>query len=134
MDLPNDANLIATFHHYEPFDFTHQGADWVTPSRPRGLACCNSGQVNAINLPFDIAQSWSEHSGYPVYLGEFGAYGSNGKGAALPDRVNYTRIVREEAAKRGIAWAYWEMASGHGVYDIGSGRTLQDLVKALIPG
>ena len=26
--LPNDPNLLVTFHYYEPFHFTHQGATW----------------------------------------------------------------------------------------------------------
>jgi endoglucanase len=29
--VPNDPNLIVTFHNYTPFEFTHQGADWVSP-------------------------------------------------------------------------------------------------------
>jgi len=29
LELPDDKNLIVTFHNYEPFRFTHQGAEWV---------------------------------------------------------------------------------------------------------
>lgn len=36
--LPDDPNLIATVHVYEPFDFTHQGATWVDPVPPSGVA------------------------------------------------------------------------------------------------
>jgi endoglucanase len=31
LKVPNDPNLIVTFHNYTPFEFTHQGADWVSP-------------------------------------------------------------------------------------------------------
>ncbi len=35
--LPNDPNLIGTFHFYAPFGFTHQGAEWVSPSPAIGV-------------------------------------------------------------------------------------------------
>ncbi len=36
LELPDDPNLIATVHFYDPFGFTHQGAEWVTNSPPLG--------------------------------------------------------------------------------------------------
>ena len=30
--LPEDENLIVTFHYYSPFEFTHQGASWAEGS------------------------------------------------------------------------------------------------------
>ena len=36
LELPDDPNLVATVHLYEPFDFTHQGADWVEDVPPLG--------------------------------------------------------------------------------------------------
>ncbi len=37
LQLPNDPNLIGTFHFYSPFAFTHQGAEWVSPSPATGV-------------------------------------------------------------------------------------------------
>jgi endoglucanase len=36
LELPKDPNLIVTVHFYDPFEFTHQGAEWVNPSPPLG--------------------------------------------------------------------------------------------------
>ena len=36
--LPDDPNLIVTFHDYIPMDFTHQGATWVNPVPPVGVS------------------------------------------------------------------------------------------------
>ena len=111
--MPNDANLIATVHNYEPFNFTHQGAEWATPPMPTGITCCSLEQKNQITGPLETARLWSEAKHYPVYLGEFGAYNK----ADITSRVNFTRFMRDEAEKRNMSWAYWELAAGFGVYD-----------------
>ena len=41
--LPSDPNLIVTVHFYDPFSFTHQGADWVTPVLPVGVVFPKNG-------------------------------------------------------------------------------------------
>ena len=38
LTLPDDPNLVLTVHYYDPFEFTHQGADWVEPVPPTGTA------------------------------------------------------------------------------------------------
>lgn len=37
LEVPNDPNLIASIHYYDPFPFTHQGAPWIDPVRPLGV-------------------------------------------------------------------------------------------------
>ena len=111
--MPNDANLIATVHNYEPFVFTHQGAEWASPPMPTGITCCSAEQKNQITGPLVTAKLWSDAQHYPVYLGEFGAYNK----ADMNSRTNFTRFMRDEAEKRNMSWAYWEMAAGFGVYD-----------------
>jgi endoglucanase len=111
--LPNDANLIVTVHNYEPFDFTHQGADWVQPVLPTGVHCCNADQQAAAIAPLASAKAWSDRVRYPIFLGEFGAYDK----ADMRSRVQFTRLVRDAAEARGIRWTYWELASNFGVYD-----------------
>ncbi|WP_436714769.1 glycoside hydrolase family 5 protein [Roseiconus lacunae] len=38
LTLPNDPLIVVTVHYYLPFDFTHQGASWVSPMKPTGVA------------------------------------------------------------------------------------------------
>jgi endoglucanase len=111
--LPNDANLIATVHNYDPFDFTHQGAEWVSQVRPTGVRCCDAGQQAAAIAPLRTAKGWSDRARYPIFLGEFGAYSK----AEMASRVTFTRLVRDQAEARGFPWSYWELASSFGVYD-----------------
>lgn len=55
LDLPDDPNLIVSFHLYDPMTFTHQGADWVTPIPPLGVAWPS---LNAARAPGWTDWSW----------------------------------------------------------------------------
>ena len=111
--MPPDANLVLTIHHYDPFTFTHQGAPWIKPEMPTGVGCCSARQLADIRAPLDMAQRWSAGNGYPVYVGEFGAFDK----VARDDRNRYTRTMRDEIERRGMTWTYWELAAGFGYYD-----------------
>lgn len=124
---PADRNLIMTFHTYDPMSFTHQGLSWM-PQFPAGVQCCNAAQKKAVTDSLEKARLWSLASGYPVYIGEFGAVDK----ADMASREAYTRFVRDEAEKRGINWAYWEWASSFGVFDPAANTWREPLRRALI--
>lgn len=128
LKLPNDANLIATIHNYAPFNFTHQGADWVSPPLPLGVICCSTAQRAEMLAPLDTALAWSNARRYPVFVGEFGAFGK----AAEASRVEFNRTMRDAMEARGMSWTYWEFAAGFGVYDPVSQRFRQSLLDSLL--
>lgn len=128
LKVPNDANLIVTIHNYSPFSFTHQGAEWVSPVLPLGVTCCDQKQTGELVYPLVLAKDWSDVHRYPVFLGEFGAY----EKADMASRVKFTRLMRDEAESRGITWAYWEFASGFGVYDPNAHTWRTQLKDALL--
>ncbi len=130
--LPDDdPRLIVTVHYYEPFRFTHQGAEWVQGSDPwvgtpwRGT----DAEVRAIQRDFDTAARWAAECDLPVYLGEFGAYSR----ADMESRVRWTETVVREAEARGWSWAYWEFGAGFGVYDRARDAWREELLRALLP-
>ncbi len=125
--LPADPHLILTVHNYDPFDFTHQGAEWVVPQKPTGVTCCSDAQKQDINRSLDLAAGESKRVNYPVFVGEFGAYSK----APEASRVAYSRFMREAMEARGLPWFYWELASGFGVYDPASNRFRESLYTAL---
>jgi endoglucanase len=67
--------------------------------------------------------------GYPVAVGEFGAY------SMAPDaaRVNYLNAMRTEMVARNLPWMYWELASGFGLCDPQPHIWRQNLLDALLP-
>jgi len=124
-----DLNLMATFHSYEPFEFTHQGANWVNPPLPTGVTCCSTAQIESISLKIRHAALWSSANGFPVLLGEFGANSL----AGMTSRVAYTRQVRTLAEAANMPWIYWEFTqSNFSVYDLTTKTFKQDLLNALI--
>jgi len=132
LDLPADPHLIVTFHYYDPFRFTHQGADWVGEDTTSWLGTtwdATDAEKADITNTFDAVQQWAQQNKVRVLLGEFGAFSP----APMDSRVRWTAFVREQAEARGFAWAYWEFASGFGVYDPEARSWRADLLRALIP-
>ncbi len=129
---PDDDHLVATFHYYEPYEFTHQGAEWGGPDLQKHLGRTWTGeedQARDVREAFDRSVEWAEEKKIPLYLGEFGVYSK----ADMDSRVTWTRFVREEAEAREIPWAYWEFCSGFGIYHAGEKRWREGLKNALIP-
>lgn len=128
--LPQDkSNLIATFHYYLPFEFTHQGAEWVDGSDAwLGQTWGLGTDYQAIFNDFEGVRQWGEANEIPVFLGEFGAYYK----ADQASRVLYTEAVRMAAEDAGFSWCYWEFAAGFGIYDKNTDE-FNDLYPALIP-
>lgn len=126
--LPADRNLMVAVHNYDPFPFTHQGASFLPKPYPVGTPCCDAGQQAAIIGALDQAQRWNAANGYPLHLGEFGSHTK----APMDSRVAYTRLVRDEAEKRGFGWTYWEFASSFGVFSPATGAWVEPIRKSLL--
>jgi endoglucanase len=127
LQLPDDNRLIFTFHYYNPFEFTHQGAEWVSGSSAwLGTTWGTDRDRAAVQIDFDTVAQWASQHDIPVFMGEFGAYSR----AAMDDRVAWTAFVTSEAERRGFSWAYWEFDAGFGAYTDGQWNELHD---ALIP-
>jgi len=131
LDVPNDDHLIVTFHYYLPFQFTHQGAEWVEGSYPwLGTTWeATNAEKAEITRHFDSVSDWAQRHHIRLLLGEFGVYST----ADMASRVRWTNYVAREAERHGFAWSYWEFASGFGIYDPNAKVWREDLLKALIP-
>ena len=131
LEIPKDSNIVVTFHYYNPFQFTHQGAEWVSPSPPVGTKWLGTAiEKLIISGELDMAVEWSKkNNNIPLFLGEFGAYSK----ADMDSRVRWTSYVARSAEQRGIAWCYWEFCAGFGIYDPVRNEWKTPLLRALIP-
>lgn len=132
LDVPDDEHMMVTFHYYLPFQFTHQGAEWVGGESQDWLGKtwdATDAEKAEITRHFDSVAEWAKRKNVRILLGEFGAYSK----APQDSRVRWTEFVAREAERHGFAWAYWELASGFGVYDPVAHQWREDLLKALTP-
>lgn len=138
-----DRNLIYTFHFYDPFLFTHQGATWTNPSMESlagvpfpyeadlmpacpadlegswvegalNISYAREGTVARVKELIDIAAEFQQEREVPLFCGEFGVYIPNSDDA---ERVYWYSIVREYLEEKGIAWTIWDYTGGFGLFE-----------------
>lgn len=153
----SDANLIYTFHFYDPFVFTHQVATWVSPSMlplanvpfpynattmpstPTSLNGSwiasalsnyrNEGTLAKVKSLIDIAVAFKTSRNVKVYCGEFGVYIPNSNNA---DRVYWYSEVRKYLEQKGIPWTIWDYQGGFGLFNKGSNEQFNYDVNTLL--
>ncbi|WP_192821572.1 cellulase family glycosylhydrolase [Rufibacter sp. LB8] len=144
MPVYPDNKLIYTFHFYDPFLFTHQGASWVEPSlvplanmpfpyRAQDMPALpsslrgtwlegaynnygNEGTVARVKQLIDIAANFKQTRQVPVFCGEFGVYMKNSR---PQDRVFWHETVRRYLEEKGIAWTTWDYHHEFGLFTQG---------------
>ncbi len=141
LPIYTDNKLIYTFHFYDPFIFTHQGATWVDPSMaplaqvpfPYDMnimpACPialkgswiensinnyqNDGTVNKVKSLIDVAVAFKNDRNVKIFCGEFGVYIPNSNNT---DRSFWYDAVRKYFDEKGIPWTIWDYTGGFGLF------------------
>jgi endoglucanase len=132
LELPkSDRNILVTFHSYEPFRFTHQGAPWSPETAGLKDVPFTPADEARIKADYDKVGAWSRANDRPVLMGEFGAYEKSG--TPIEARARYTATVRREAEAHGFPWAYWQFDSDFILYDIDKGHWVEPIRRALVP-
>lgn len=93
----NDRFVMGTFHRYKPNEFTHQkeGDNVKFSGTPEEIAMAQDGMQEV--------SDWSDRTGIPVLLGEFGSV----KWGGTTSRVRWTQAVVDGAKKHDFSMAYW---------------------------
>lgn len=152
-------NLVYTWHNYDPFIFTHQGAEWgwdksklmkrvPYPSTPEAVnemigtvhddvaigALKQYGQdrwgAAKVAAGIQEAADWGKKNGVPVYCGEFGSY----RAYVDPEaRLRWLTDMSAGLRKADVGWAMWDYAGGFAVAVGDEGKRTLDMrtVKAL---
>ncbi len=130
LTLPDDDNLIASFHYYEPFVFTHQGAGFIEGAEAwLGTPWGTDEDRAVIADQFAGAAAWANEQDRPMFLGEFGVLSE----ASREDRLEWLRFVRTVAESNDFSWGYWDWATvDFGAFDDGAEAWDDELIGALI--
>ena len=154
-----DTNVIYTFHDYEPFPFSHQGATWTDarviplrnvpyPSTPENVVPNEAQEPDArgkffveqygldrwglerVERTLGFAAEWSKEHHVPVYCGEFGVHRPYADPKARAAWVHDMRVTLE---KYNIGWNMWDYQDTFGLVTKENGKTTADplLVEAL---
>jgi endoglucanase len=152
----DDRNIIYTFHYYDPFLFTHQGATWAGPGldEVRDVPFPASEQIK-IRIPeksrgqwvesmiktYDTAsgaekmfedlraaKDWSLRNKVPIFAGEFGSFS---KFATAEDRCRHAAAVYSSLGKLKIPNAWWEWDGGFNMFEAGTTRIADCMRKAV---
>jgi len=106
--LPEDPNLIATFHYYLPMAFTHQGAPWLKPSPPIGKTFGSDADMEELQANVAKARAYMAHTHRPLFMGEYGAYDRT---IPTAQRAAYYKAVHDAFARAGIDGCVWGYTS-----------------------
>jgi endoglucanase len=137
-----DENIIYSFHFYEPFFFTHQGAEWIGdqaatvgvpfPYSVENFPILNPkakntwGETNYGNYRTDgneqsimdklkgYIKPWSQKYDVPVICTEYGAYN---KYADLNSRCRYIKATRKTLKALKIPGIIWEYYDSFSIFD-----------------
>jgi endoglucanase len=151
-----DSNIIYTFHYYDPFLFTHQGATWVgvngiedikflpfpanenkiiTPDKAKGQwteglikSYREDSKADKMFKDLKAAKDWSTKNNVPIFLGEFGSFGST---ANLEDRCRHAEVVYSATGKLNIPNAWWEWDGGFNMFEKGTTKIADCMQKAI---
>ena len=135
LKLPaDDRNIIVSIHYYDPLEFTHQGAPFITDRDANAWMGTKWPRRDAdkekVIKDFNSAARWGKENNRPINLGEFGTY----KKADMESRIRWTKFVADAAAERGMSLMYWEFcAQEFGLYDQQAKSWRKPLLEAIIP-
>lgn len=130
LELPDDENIILTVHYYNPFHFTHQGAEWSEGSDAwLGTKWTDTeAEREVMQNEFAPLKVIEQAQHIPIHIGEFGSYSKADK----TSREKWTTYLARYFEAQGWSWAYWEFSAGFGIYNPETQTFNQFLVDALL--
>ncbi len=125
--MPDDRYVVPSFHYYDPFLFTHQGAAWADPAPPMGRSFGSAADKVELDRGVAKARDYVARTGRVPILGEYGV--QDDPRVPLAQRVRYYGAVSSAFASVGIGSCAWGYRTGFRIRE--SDHWLPGLVEAI---
>lgn len=125
--LPNDPYIVGTVHYYSPFEFTHQGADWMPNPPPAGRSWPTGGERAQLSRDMQRLVAFRNRIQAPVLLGEFGT----GDNIPMAHRAAWTADMRQAFDSINMPSCFFNYAAGFSAYDLQREQWKAPLLEAL---
>ncbi len=127
LKLPDDPHIVPTFHYYDPFDFTHQGAEWNDPPPPIGRKWPTGRDAEQLAADVEKIRLYISRTGKTPFMGETGVHTT----VSLDERVAYHRGIREAFDPLAIGICAWAFTNTMPLYDSASSSWLRGILEAM---
>ena len=127
LTLPVDDYVVPTFHYYSPFEFTHQGAGWVSPAPPLGRTYGSAADQAQLAADVQKVRSYVARTGKTPLMGEFGAYET----VPVAQRAAYYKATRLAFEPVGTGACAWGFTSSFPLYDTPTKSWLPGMLDAM---
>jgi endoglucanase len=125
--LPNDPFVVGTVHYYSPFEFSHQGAEWMPNPPPTGRNWPRPGEQAQLQRDMERIAAFRNRIQAPVLMGEFGTVVT----IPMAQRVAWTTDMRRAFDSINMPSCFFNYAAGFNVYDLQSEQWKAPLLGAL---
>lgn len=100
----NDADIIYTFHFYDPYFFTHQQMSWTSPPNFAARTFPQAGELASVASVINAAGDWAAVHNVPVVVGEFGVSAD----ADATSKCNWINTIVGLFDDNAFPWFYWD--------------------------